>query len=149
MKTLHFDIDIQAPRERVYATMLDPEGYRDWTSAFCEGSTYEGRWDVGSRILFLAPNGDGMVSEIAEHRPAEFVSIRHKGMISQGVEDTSSEQARAWHSAYENFAYADLPDGGCRVTVTLDTEPGYEAFMLDTYPRALARLKARCEAAAR
>jgi hypothetical protein len=35
--------------------------------------------------------------------------------------------------------------GGCRVTVTLDTIPEYEQYMLDTFPKALGLLKRLCE----
>ena len=147
-KTLTFQVDIQAPRQRVWQTMLDAEGYRAWTAAFCEGSTYEGSWDQGAAIRFLAPSGDGMIAEIAEHRPAEWVSIRHLGMIEKGVADTTSDKVRAWAPAYENYHFQALPGNGCRVTVTLDTLPDYEAYMLDAYPKALALLKSGCEGTA-
>lgn len=144
MKTLSFDVTILAPRAQVWSTMLDPEGYKAWTAAFCEGSYFKGSWEPGARIQFLSPSGDGMVAEIAEHRPQAFVSIRHLGMIENGVEDTTSEKVRAWTPAYENYTFTDVP-GGCRVTVTLDTVPEYEQYMLDTYPKALALLKGLCE----
>jgi hypothetical protein len=144
VETLRFDITVNAPRAKVWAEMLGDEGYRAWTAAFCEGSHFRGAWDAGAKILFLAPSGDGMTSEIAENRLHEFVSIRHLGVVENGVEDTTSEKARAWAPAYENYLFEDLPDG-CRVTVTLDTAAGYEQYMRDTYPRALALLKQRCE----
>jgi hypothetical protein len=144
MKTLTFETTIRAPRPVVWATMLGPEGYKAWTAAFCEGSHYVGSWDEGAKILFLGPSGDGMTAVIAENRPNEFVSIRHLGVIENGVEDTTSEKVRAWTPAYENYRFADAP-GGCAVTVTLDTAPEYEAFMLETFPKALALLKGLCE----
>jgi hypothetical protein len=144
MRTLTFDTTIHAPRAVVWKTMLGPDSYREWTAAFCEGSYYTGSWGQGARIQFLAPSGDGMVAVIAENRPEEFVSIRHLGMIENGVEDTTSEKVRAWAPAHENYSFADLP-GGCRVTVTLDTAPEWEAYMQDTFPKALARLKQICE----
>ena len=144
MKTLSFQITIRAPRARVSATMIGPESYRAWTAAFCEGSYYTGSWDEGASIRFLAPSGDGMAALIAEHRPHEFISIRHLGVIEQGVEDTTSEMERAWAPAYENYRFSDHPDG-CLLTVTLDTVPEYEAFMQHTWPRALALLRGLCE----
>lgn len=146
MKTLTFNITIQAPRAAVWSTMLDPAGYEAWTAPFCEGSRYVGSWDEGAAIRFVAPSGDGMTAVIAENRLHEFVSIRHLGMIENGVEDTTSDKVRAWAPAYETYHFADVP-GGCALTVTLDTMPEYEAYMLDTYPKALARLKALCEGA--
>lgn len=143
-KTLTFNILIQASRRRVWETMLGAEGYQAWTSVFCEGSHYTGSWEAGSRIDFLAPGGDGMTAVIAENRPFEYVSIRHLGVISQGVEDTTSDAVRAWAPAYENYALADA-DGATRLTVSLETMPEHEQFMQETFPKALNLLKALCE----
>ena len=144
MKTLSFTNTIQAPRDRVWATLTGPETYKAWTAAFCEGSHFVGAWDQGARILFLGPSGDGMVAVIAESRPGEFVSIRHLGMIEHRVEDTTSDQVRAWAPAHENYRLDEVP-GGCRLTVTVDTLPAHEAFMLETFPKALELLKGLCE----
>ena len=143
-KTLTFEIAIRAPRARVWDVMLDPESYKAWTSAFCEGSYFVGSWDEGAKIQFLSPSGDGMTAVIAENRPHEFVSIRHLGVIEKGVEDTSSEKVRAWAPAYENYRFSDLPDG-CRLTVAVDTVAEYEQYMRDTFPKALALLKELAE----
>jgi hypothetical protein len=144
MKTLTFDVTILAPRAQVWATLQGPESYKAWTAAFAEGSYYEGSWDQGASIRFLSPAGGGMVAEIAENRPLEFVSIRHLGMIENGVVDTTSDKVKAWTPAYENYRFEDVP-GGCRVTVTLDTAPDWEQYMQDTFPKALALLKGLCE----
>ena len=143
---LYFAVSIAAPRSRVWLTLQSPDGYRDWTSAFCKGSTYEGSWEQGARIRFLAPSGDGMTSEIAERREGTLLSIRHLGEIRQGVDDTHSPQVLAWAPAYENFHLRDLPAGGTELRVEVDTVADYVQYMHDTYPRALQRLKALCEA---
>ncbi len=144
-KTLRFTVSIEAPRRSVWDTMLGAETYRQWTSPFCAGSYYEGTWDEGSKIHFLAPNGDGMVAEIAENRCPEYVSIRHLGEIKNGVEDTTSEAVRAWAPVYETYAFTESP-GGTEVTVELETLADLEKYMLETYPKALSILKELCEA---
>jgi hypothetical protein len=147
-KTLEFVVQIAAPRSVVWDAMLGPETYKDWTSVFAEGSYYRGSWATGKKIQFLGPSGDGMSSEIAENRLHEFVSIRHLGEISGGVEDTTSEKVRAWAPAYENYTFSDVP-GGTQVRVTLDVVPEYEAYMKETYPKSLERLKAIAETGVR
>lgn len=142
--TQHFDILIHAPPETVWRTMLFSPTYELWTSAFCEGSRYEGSWEAGQTIRFLGPDGCGMVSQIAEIRPAEYVSIRHLGTITGGVDDTSSEAVRAWAPCHENYRFVEEADG-TRVSVAADVFGGYEAYMAETWPRALARLKTLCE----
>lgn len=144
MKTLTFETTINAPRSHVWQTMLGDEGYRYWTSIFYEGSHYSGSWDEGADIRFLAPTGDGMVARIAANRPFEYISIRMLGMITNGVVDTTSDAVRAWAPSHENYSFEDVP-GGCHLVVTMDSVPDWEEFMLETYPKALARLKELCE----
>lgn len=145
-KTLQFSTRIAAPRERVWQLMLEPDSYREWTSAFMEGSRYEGSWEPGARIRFLAPSGEGMVAEIAENRRGAFVSIRHLGEIRQdGSEDLDSPAVRAWAPAYENYRFLDAGGGVTELQIEMDVMPPYEQFMLETWPKALAKLKALCE----
>lgn len=144
MKTLHFSITIDAPRERVWDTMLGPETYRVWTAPFAEGSYFEGSWAKGEKIHFLAPSGDGMSSVIDENRPYEFVSIRHVGMIMNGIEDTESESVKQWAPLFENYTLT-TQGSSTKVDVDLDVTSDFEADMQTMWPKALDVLKAICE----
>lgn len=143
MKALHFSIRINAPRERVWRSMLEQDGYRQWTSAFGEGSYYEGSWEKGQRIRFLGLDGSGgMFSIIAENRRFEFISIRHLGEVVNGVEDTSKPSG--WTNALENYTFTT--DGNTtQVQVDVNTIPEFEKFMTDAWPKALSQLKELCE----
>lgn len=145
MTQLHFSILIQAPKEKVWHTLLDDQPYRLWTSVFADGSYYEGSWEEGESIHFLTPDGCGMASEIAENRYAERVSIRHLGIITHGQVDTQSEEVKAWAPAYETYYLSEKgPD--TQVKVTMDSVAEYEAYFQETWPKALAKLKELCEA---
>ncbi|GAA6142636.1 SRPBCC domain-containing protein [Hydrogenophaga sp. 5NK40-0174] len=144
MKRLTFEITIAASRQAVWAAMIGPETYQVWTAPFCDGSRFEGSWEPGDRIRFLGPDNMGMLSEVAEHLPAERISLHHLGMVDNGVPDTSSDMARDWAGAYENWHYADVP-GGCQLTAEVDVSPNFEGFVLEKYPMALSALKALCE----
>lgn len=145
MKTLRFRIDIRADRATVWETMLAQDTYRDWTAEFAAGSCFEGSWEEGQRIRFLAPDGNGVSSIIAEHRPREFVSIKHIGMISQDVEDTESEAVRRWAPAFENYSFTDAGESTV-VDVEMTVPPEDESHLATTWPKALARLRTLCEA---
>jgi hypothetical protein len=56
MDKMHFSIVINAPKEKVWNTMLNDDTYRVWTEAFTPGSHYVGDWNKGSKILFLGPD---------------------------------------------------------------------------------------------
>lgn len=144
-RQIQFSTTIEAPPAKVWETMLGDEGYRHWTSVFAEGSHFEGSWEAGSRIRFLAPSGEGMVSEIAESKPHQFLSIRHLGMVKNGVEDTESEEIRGWAPAYENYTFEAVPEG-TRLVVDQDVAADWEQHLKDTWPKALALLKQLCEA---
>ena len=144
VKRIQFTVDIQAPRATVWRHVISPESYEHWTSAFAEGSRFEGSWDQGSRIRFLSPTGDGMVSEIAESRLHEFMSIRHLGFIVNGVEDTTSEAVKAWAPAYENYTFIATPEG-TRMVVDQDVAAEWEEHLSEAWPKALELLKALSE----
>ena len=138
-------IFINAPKEKVWDTMLGDATYRDWTGAFCPGSYYKGSWDKGSKILFLGPNPadgteGGMVSTIEENIPYEFVSILHLGQINNGVEDTTSDTVSAWAGAHENYSFVEK-DGGTELTIETDTVEEMKDEMEKMWDKALPRLK--------
>ncbi|WP_407353511.1 SRPBCC family protein [Luteimonas sp. R10] len=144
LERLQWSVDIAAPASRIYQMLVGPESYGQWTSAFGDGLYFEGSWEKGQRIRFLTPSGHGVLSEIAENRPGELLSIRHLGYIDDdGVEDTSSEAILTWVPAYENYGFTAIPDG-TRLTVEQDMTEDF-ASMVDTWPKALERLKALCE----
>ncbi len=140
MKTLHFSIAISASRQAIWHVLLDHELYRRWAGAFAEGSHYKGDWTTGGTIRFLGPDGDGMVSTIAENRPPEFLSIKHLGYIYKGVDDTESEAVKAWAPSYENYSLRKV-GSGAELVVDMDVTLEYEDFFQKTWPWALEIIK--------
>ena len=150
MEKLHFEIQINASKEKVWNTMLADETYRQWTSPFNPGgSYYKGDWSQGSKILFLGPSEDGkgeggMVSRIQENREHEFISIEHVGLVGNGVEDTTSEAVEKWTPAFENYTFTDK-DGGTLLLIDGDINEEYKALFEGMWPKGLQILKELCE----
>ena len=149
MQKLHFSMLINAPKDKVWHAMLDDQPYREWTQAFNEGSYYKGSWEKGSKILFLGPDPNtgeegGMVSRIAENKPYEFISIEHLGIVQNGVEDTTSEAARKWAPAFENYTFNDK-DGATEVLVHIEVEDDHSQMFNDMWPKGLRKLKELAE----
>jgi len=146
MNIQKFTIDINAPKEKVWKVMLENKTYREWTGAFHEGSYYQGSWDKGSDIKFLAEDEgklSGMASKIVENIPNEYISIEHIGEVVDGVVDTSSEGAKQWVGAHENYIFKEK-DGITKVTIELEGEGVHKdmAEMLEgMWPKALQKLK--------
>lgn len=149
MQKLHYSTIIDAPKEKVWHTMLDDASYRDWTSEFNPGSYYRGDWSEGSKILFLGPDPEtgregGIVSRIAENRLYEFVSIQHLGLVANGVEDTTSDAARQWERAYENYLFRNRDDA-TEVQIDIEVQEEHAPMFDEMWPRALRRLKELAE----
>ncbi len=149
MQKIHFSKQIHAPREKVWDVMLGDKTYRQWAEAFSPGGYYKGDWNEGSKILFLGPDPKtgiegGMVSRIKESRKPEFVSIEHLGIVNNGIEDTTSEDAKKWTPAFENYTFTEK-DGGTQLDVDLDIVDEMKEAFEEMWPKALELLKVIAE----
>ncbi len=147
MNKLQFKIEINAPAQKVYEMMLglnDKTTYEYWTAVFDPTSTYEGSWDKGNKIFFIGmdKNGKkaGMVSEIVEHKPAEFISIRHYGILDGDLEITTGEQVEKWAGGHENYCFIENNDT-TTVIIEMDTIDANFDSLNKTYSKALEKLK--------
>lgn len=145
MEKLYFKIEIDATKEKVWDVVLGETTYPQWTAAFAEGSSVVTNWQKGSRALFLNAEGKGMVSEIAEHIPNEYLSIKHLGFYDNGVEDLESEEVKKWNGAHENYKLSSL-EGKSIFSVEMDTNEEYKSYFLETWPKALNKVKELAEA---
>lgn len=148
METLRMSILINADRKKVWDTMLGDKGYREWTRAFNEGSFYQGSWDKGSEIRFLALDDKGetggMFSRIKENIRHQFISIEHMGIISKGIVDTTGEEAKKWAPSYENYTFKE-ENGRTELIIEVQVADGYRDMFEEMWPRALQALKTLCE----
>ncbi len=160
MKKLQFKVSINAPVTRIYDIMLgisSKSTYEQWTSAFNPTSTYEGSWDKGNKILFIGVDEKGekggMVSRIAENIANRFVSIQHYGLLKADKEITDGPEVEKWANGFENYTFEEnnsqsddaVGQGTATVTVDVDSPEDFESFMIQTYPKALDKLKEICE----
>ncbi|MFD2033880.1 SRPBCC family protein [Belliella marina] len=148
MDRLTFQIDISAPVEKVYDTMLGQETYPKWTAAFHPSSFYRGKWEEGEKILFLGldENGNegGMVSRVRKLIPSEIVSIEHVGMYDKGEELLEDPEVSAWAGAIEEYRFEEKA-GLTTVKVLSDCNKEYKGYFLEAWPKALEILKSICE----
>lgn len=144
MEKLKFSIRIDAPREKVWKTLWEDASYRAWTSAFSEGSHVKTDWKKGSKVLFLNEKEEGMVSEIADARPNEYMSFRHLGEVKDGVEDTQSERVKAWAGGTENYTLKTV-EGKTELLIDMDMTEEMKPYFEETWPKALDKLKELAE----
>lgn len=141
MKKQQHRISINAPKEKVWKTLWDKNSYQQWTTAFSESSTVEtDNWKKGSKVLFLDGNNCGMVSQVDENIPNEFMSFRHLGEVRDGVEDTTSEKVAPWAGATENYTLKEA-NGKTEVFVETDITEEFAEMFAGMWPKALNKLK--------
>jgi uncharacterized protein YndB with AHSA1/START domain len=152
MEKLHFSIVINAPKEKVWKTMLGKDTYGIWTEVFTPGSHYIGDWGKGSKIHFLAPDEQGKMSgtifQVKENRQYEFVSIENIGMVQDGVEDISSKEATVYAGALENYTFKEIDDTTevlVDLSPVMDIPADYKEMYQDMWHKALQKLKELAE----
>lgn len=141
---LTFFININAPIESVYQTVIDKDKYSDWVSAFSSNTYFKGNWIEGDTINFLTDmdNGKqlGMISLIKDLVPKQLISLEHIGMIKDGKEIMESEEVNSFKGATEKYSFSS---NGQITTMVVDTDVFIETstFFQEAWPKALARIK--------
>jgi Activator of Hsp90 ATPase homolog 1-like protein len=144
MEQLHFSVDINAPKEKVWDTLWAKGKYETWTAIFSEGSTVETDWKEGSKVLFTDGKGSGMVSKIAANKPNEYMSFEHLGELKDGVEDTTSEKVKQWQGATENYTLTEN-NGGTKLEVDMAITSDFKDYFEKTWPKAIEAIKTLAE----
>ncbi len=141
MEKMNFTTSINASREKVWKILWDDASYREWTSPFAEGSYAKtDGWKEGTKVLFLSPSGEGMVSRVASNKPTKFMSFEHLGVVKNGIEDTESERVKQWAGAKENYTLTE-ENGKTKLIVDMDSTDEFKDYFLKTWPIALEKIK--------
>lgn len=134
-----FKVSINAPREKVWNSLWQEDTYREWTKPFSPDSHYEGDWSKGSEIRFTDGKGSGMIAEIADNLPNEYMAIKHLGEIKDGIVDKTTYADKGWGDTMETYRLTG--NNPTEVTVELDIVEEYSAMFRDMFPKALNKLK--------
>lgn len=145
---IRFEIEINAPAEKVCRLMLSEGSYNEWTAAFNPTSRFEGSWEKGSKIRFVGTGQDGktegMVSRIRENIPNRYVSIEHYGLVSDNQEIVSGPEVQSWAGSQENYFFVE-ENNKTKLTVEVDCNAEFKVYMAEAWPKALDKLKEMCE----
>lgn len=156
MKRIQLEKRLKATPELLWELIVDPDFYRYWTAAFMEGSDFVGDWSEGSKIRFVVRDEDGlesgMLSEIAASEWPKHISVRHVGIIMNGVEDHDSRIAEIWRGAYENYTLIPEDAEHSRFLLEMDVdhtqEAEYRSYWQDAFNR-MEKLLAESDAVGR
>lgn len=135
MEILEYEIKINATPEKIWTTLWDDISYRQWTSAFQEGSFYVGTWEEKSIVKFLDPNNNGMYSQVLKNDPNKEMVFLHLGEIYDGV-----EVPQDWGDATESYILEETEDG-TKLIARIKTSEEFKVFFEDKFPNALQNVK--------
>lgn len=136
MHRLHFSLDINAPRERVWKVLWVEETFRDWTSVFAEGtegSYIKSNWEEGSRFEFFESNV-GSYGVIEKLVPNESITFKHLGEI-QNKEEYPFEKPRL-----ERYMLREN-DGVTTLALDQDIPEEHKSMFEEATPKAFERIK--------
>ena len=139
MKTIKKSIEITAPKESVWAVLMEDSYNRDWMSHFSPGSHPETDWIVGHKVVYKDDSDFGIVGEIEEKRPYEYLSIVYSHMIMNGVEDTESAESKSVKGNHETYTLTER-NGNTVLEITSDMDDKYYDEMSLAWESALQRI---------
>jgi hypothetical protein len=142
MKEIQFSIDINASKERVWATLWEDKTFRDWANIIDEGTYLKGEIKEGNEIQFISSvNGYGVTSLIEKLILNEFVLFRHSADTKE-----SGQQGREkeWTGGMESYSLIGK-NGVTTLIVKTEVPKELEETFNVSLPRALERIKTLAE----
>jgi len=142
MKEVQFTIEINAAKDRVWATLWEDSTFRDWANIIDEGTYMKGVMKEGNEIQFISSvNGYGVTSRIEKLNLNEFVMIRHS---ADTKESGQLEREKEWTGGTESYTLTE-EKGVTTLIVKFDVPLEQEETFNIRFPRALERIKILAE----
>lgn len=142
MIEIKLSIEINAAKERVWATLWEDTAFRDWASIIDEGTYLKGVMKEGNEIQFISSvNGYGVTSLIEKLNPNAFVLFRHS---ADTKESGQKERKKEWTGGTESYSLIEK-NGVTTLIVKTDVPEELEEIFNDRLPKALERIKMLAE----
>lgn len=145
MEEQEFTKVINASAEKVWEVLWNDKTYPQWAAIFSEGSYAKTDWKEGSKVLFLTPDGRGMVSKIKKKTLNAYMLLEHLGVVENGIENFYNKEAKEWTGATEAYLLKTMNGNKTHLTVKMDVVDTYKNFFLDTWPKAMDKIKELAE----
>ncbi|SFI75757.1 SRPBCC family protein [Myroides guanonis] len=139
-----YTIDINANAERVWSALFDLDNYKEWTSVFCPGSYYEGKLEIGSKILFLNPNGSGMFSNVHYMIYPKDLIFQHEGEVMDFKEQPLTDEVEKWSGSFERYSLKETKNG-TKLIAEVDLTEEHKDYFDEHFPKGLKIVKELAE----
>ncbi|SHK80410.1 SRPBCC family protein [Chryseobacterium polytrichastri] len=141
METLSYEKVIDAPLQKVWDILWNPETYGEWTKFFGPDSRIKSDWKVGGKTYFVNAEGEGMVSTIDSLEEPRQIVFKHLGMVDKkGVEDTESMEVKQWSGCFEKYILIDL-EGKTKLHAEVQVEKEWQEHLNNGFIKGLEIVK--------
>jgi uncharacterized protein YndB with AHSA1/START domain len=141
MRTLKYNVTIEASPEVIWNILWEKESYEQWTRPFGVSSTYKGVIAEGQRLHFIAGEGGGMYSDVETMHENRYVAIKHVGILNENNEELPPDEAvKKWTGAMETYTLTEH-ESATLLQVTVDCEDEFVDMMNNAFPPALEEVK--------
>lgn len=141
IEKLHFSININATKEKVWEALWNKENYKIWTAPFGEGSYYHGDLKPNSRVHFLMPDGSGMYSDVMFFKENALVVFKHIGGMKGCKEQELDEKTTRWTGCFEVYRLIEINANTTELEIEVDITDEHIEFMKKRFPMALEKVK--------
>lgn len=149
-KRIDAEIEITAPRQRIWDTLTSSEGFTKWCEPFQVGSYAVGDWSEGSTMHFLGPSeagqAGGMATRVVLHRPGEIIRMEHFAVVVDGKETFEGEDFDTWVPSHEEYRLSDSANG-YTLAISTDVPADYFEMFQTGWREALKVIKRLAEEA--
>jgi uncharacterized protein YndB with AHSA1/START domain len=141
METLSYETIIDAPLQKVWDILWNPQTYTQWTQYFGSGSVMKSDWKVGGKTYFVNAQGEGMVSTIDSLDEPNQIIFKHLGMVDKdGNEDTQSKEVMEWSGCFEKYILIDF-GGKTKLHTEVQVEKEWEDHINTGFIKGLEVVK--------
>ncbi|WP_312825891.1 SRPBCC domain-containing protein [Epilithonimonas sp.] len=141
MEKLKYQIEIDAPAEKVWDILWNEKTYSQWTYYFSPDSNMITDWELGGKTYFTdSSKKNGMVSTIERMEEPKHLIFKHLGEMVDGVEDVDSEKVKAWNGSLEAY-YLEEINGKTTLTVEVDSNDEFKEMFDNGFKKGLEVIK--------
>ncbi len=141
MEKLKYQIEIDAPAEKVWDILWNEKTYSQWTYYFSPDSNMVTDWEVGGKTYFTdSSKKNGIVSTIERIEEPKHLVFKHLGEMVGGVEDVDSEKVKAWNGSLEAY-YLEETNGKTTLTVEVDSNDEFKEMFDNGFKKGLEVIK--------
>ena len=145
MISLKYSIEINAKKEHIWKTMLDPETYKKWVKAFSANSKFIGEWKQGETVLFFDPELGGSKAILEIFKPYDEILTRHYSMVDKNQnENNEDEMTKKWLGSTERYSLEEI-ENTTKLEIEMKTDEAFEKMFNTSWPKALGIIKSLCE----